>query len=518
MSPSVGRRTRRPSRSCATKSSLPADLRTALPEARTRLGERVRGLPAAARREQERPRAKRADHERPERTALSLDSRRVDCRRREPSIGSPSTRGSPCRSALNLQPGQRARRQRPRSSTRRSRARSRGRPTPPARATSTSSTPTSTCVAPTSSTPPRTMLGWSPPWLVKRLDDLGREGGALLAITGNPEPELFADLDGGRVAQARMRERRRGEPAALPTGSATGRSSPSRTRAGRRTVFGEPDVERLWQSGRDGRPARRAGSGRGLARAHRRPRPARGRPERPAVRRTPLPRPGHRPDGRPAPGLGLASRRSTRSRGIEHVANMPTEEVFTPPDARRVDGTVRATLPAAAPGDDRPRPRGALRGRPRRRGARRRGRGADAHARRDRRRAPRGSARSRSSTAAHASAGRASSSTTRSSTRTPRRTSRSAWRSCRPSTARSSLDAGGAPRARHQPLVDPHRLHDRLARARRLRVDTRTGDEMPILRRGDWVLDLSRGGRDSNRRASCSQSRRSTRLSYAPST
>jgi aminopeptidase len=33
------------------------------------------------------------------------------------------------------------------------------------------------------------------------------------------------------------------------------------------------------------------------------------------------------------------------SNGIEHIANMPTEEVFTTPDARRVDGTVRSTLP-----------------------------------------------------------------------------------------------------------------------------------------------------------------------------
>jgi aminopeptidase len=31
--------------------------------------------------------------------------------------------------------------------------------------------------------------------------------------------------------------------------------------------------------------------------------------------------------------------------GIKHVANMPTEEVFTTPDARRVDGTVRSTYP-----------------------------------------------------------------------------------------------------------------------------------------------------------------------------
>src|SRR5207237_9010689 len=32
-------------------------------------------------------------------------------------------------------------------------------------------------------------------------------------------------------------------------------------------------------------------------------------------------------------------------RGIEYVPNMPTEEVFATPDARRADGTVRATYP-----------------------------------------------------------------------------------------------------------------------------------------------------------------------------
>src|SRR3954465_499472 len=49
-------------------------------------------------------------------------------------------------------------------------------------------------------------LGFAPPWLVKRLDDLAVAGGALLSITGNPEPEIYADLDGGRVARSRMRE------------------------------------------------------------------------------------------------------------------------------------------------------------------------------------------------------------------------------------------------------------------------------------------------------------------------
>jgi aminopeptidase len=33
------------------------------------------------------------------------------------------------------------------------------------------------------------------------------------------------------------------------------------------------------------------------------------------------------------------------SSGITYVANMPTEEVFTSPDARRTEGTIRSTLP-----------------------------------------------------------------------------------------------------------------------------------------------------------------------------
>ena len=48
------------------------------------------------------------------------------------------------------------------------------------------------------------LLDYSPPWLVARLRELGEVGGALCAITGNPEPELFADLDGARVGKARM--------------------------------------------------------------------------------------------------------------------------------------------------------------------------------------------------------------------------------------------------------------------------------------------------------------------------
>src|SRR4051794_10661749 len=49
-------------------------------------------------------------------------------------------------------------------------------------------------------------LAWSPPWLVKRLEDVADEGAALLAIVGDADPQIFADLDGARVARSRMRE------------------------------------------------------------------------------------------------------------------------------------------------------------------------------------------------------------------------------------------------------------------------------------------------------------------------
>ena len=186
-------------------------------------------------------------------------------------------------------------------------------------------------------------LGWSPPWLVKRLDDLGEDGGAMLAITGNPEPELFADLDGGRVARARMRELSEAS-LRLTDGRCNWSIVAFPNEGWARTVFGEPDVDRLWQA---------------VATAVRLDEPD---PVEAWQR--------HIADlaGRAAilnersfdalryrgPGTDLTvgllpgsvwTAALDESQGIEHVANMPTEEVFTAPDARRVDGTVRATYP-----------------------------------------------------------------------------------------------------------------------------------------------------------------------------
>jgi aminopeptidase len=190
---------------------------------------------------------------------------------------------------------------------------------------------------------PDDTLGFSPPWLVERLDGLAARGGALLSITGNPEPEIFADLDGGRVGRSRMREVAEAS-LRLSDGNCNWSIVAFPNEGWARAVFGEPDVERLWAA---------------VATAVRLDEPD------PVVAwREHIATLGRRAEALNAqrfdalryrgPGtdltIGLLPDAAWRaaldeSNGIEHVANMPTEEVFTAPDARRVDGTVRATYP-----------------------------------------------------------------------------------------------------------------------------------------------------------------------------
>ena len=89
-------------------------------------------------------------------------------------------------------------------------------------------------------------LGWTPPWVLSKIDYLAEEHGSLIQIVGDPEPELLADLDGARVGKTRMREL-----AERYLRAANNRlinwAIVSYPNAGwAQSVFGEPDVERLW--------------------------------------------------------------------------------------------------------------------------------------------------------------------------------------------------------------------------------------------------------------------------------
>jgi aminopeptidase len=192
-------------------------------------------------------------------------------------------------------------------------------------------------------------LGFSPPWLVGRLDELGRVGGALLAITGNPEPELYADLDGERVGKARMREVAEAS-LKLTDGLCNWTIVAYPNEGWAETVFDEPDVERLWEAvshavrldATDPVAAWRDHIARLQARAA-------------ALNERRFDHLRYRGPGTDLT-IGLHPESDwqaalDRSNGIDHVANMPTEEVFTTPDARRVEGTVRSTLPLQIQGN-----------------------------------------------------------------------------------------------------------------------------------------------------------------------
>ena len=48
-------------------------------------------------------------------------------------------------------------------------------------------------------------LSWTPPWLLERARTFGDGGPRSIALMGDAEPELLADLPGERVGKARMR-------------------------------------------------------------------------------------------------------------------------------------------------------------------------------------------------------------------------------------------------------------------------------------------------------------------------
>src|SRR5947207_1681561 len=91
-------------------------------------------------------------------------------------------------------------------------------------------------------------IEWSTPWDLERLEYLARVGGATISIAGDPNPDVFSDLDGVRVGKAR--------PKALGERSLqitfedksinwTIAAYPNERWAEK--VFGEPDVDRLWR-------------------------------------------------------------------------------------------------------------------------------------------------------------------------------------------------------------------------------------------------------------------------------
>ena len=92
---------------------------------------------------------------------------------------------------------------------------------------------------------PDETLTWTPPWLLDRENYMADEKAALIAISGDPAPDLMADLDPERVGKARMLKL--SELALRHTmeriNNWTIVAYPNEGWAEK--IFGEPDVDRL---------------------------------------------------------------------------------------------------------------------------------------------------------------------------------------------------------------------------------------------------------------------------------
>jgi aminopeptidase len=190
---------------------------------------------------------------------------------------------------------------------------------------------------------PDSALTYSPEWL-KALLSAG-DGNASIGTTGSSDPQLLADLDGERVGRAMARElaeiRQRQHHENTVNWSGIGGPNPGWAKQ----VFGEPDVERLWEAVAF---CMRLDEDDPVAawQAHL------DRLESRGAALTAL-----QPDAihYRGPGTDLtvgllptakwASARFRTSGGIPYVANMPTEEIFTSPDPRRAEGTIRSSMP-----------------------------------------------------------------------------------------------------------------------------------------------------------------------------
>lgn len=192
---------------------------------------------------------------------------------------------------------------------------------------------------------PEAMLGSSPPYILDWVRSWRDGRPALIQLTGDAEPDLLGDLDPALVARSEPHDLRAVYLPLVSERLINWAIVASPNPGWATTVFGEPDLDRLWEAvatatrldAPDPVAAWRAHDANLKARA------ATLNARRfDAIRFR-------------GPGTDLTVGLLAGSRwmcaafetedGIEHIPNLPTEEVFTSPDWRRTEGTVRSTYP-----------------------------------------------------------------------------------------------------------------------------------------------------------------------------
>ena len=197
---------------------------------------------------------------------------------------------------------------------------------------------------------PEEEIGWSPPYVVDWVRRWGDENPAVISLTGNPDPDLLAELDPALVGRADPRELRLALLENIRGRHVNWVIVAAPNEGWAMQVFGEPNIERLWEA---------------VARATRLD-----DTDPVAAWRAHVAKLQSRADALNTRGFDVIRFRGPgtdltvglvpaarwkcatfeTASGIEHIPNLPTEEVFTSPDWRRAEGVVRSTYPLVTSG------------------------------------------------------------------------------------------------------------------------------------------------------------------------
>jgi aminopeptidase len=197
---------------------------------------------------------------------------------------------------------------------------------------------------------PDDTLGWTPPWMVERLERAAQIEAAVVGISDSSYSDVFAGVDGQRLAAARMRDFERTWLRVVTEGAVAWSLIAFPTERWAQEALGDPDVSRLWDAVahalrlREDDPA-----GSWQARLDELDARARAMTERgfSAVRYR---GPGTELEVGLIEGARWIAGREQTKGGREFVANLPTEEVFTTPHRLRAEGTIRSSMPLSLRG------------------------------------------------------------------------------------------------------------------------------------------------------------------------
>jgi aminopeptidase len=196
---------------------------------------------------------------------------------------------------------------------------------------------------------PNDSLSWTPPWLDARFDRSVSERVCSVTLVGDPAPDLLGDVDPQRAGSDRMPRLASGLRAHM-SGDVNWTIGAFPTEAWAKNIYGEPDVQRLWNDLKsfvrldqpDPAVAWKEHIDRLLERT--------GQLNERSFDSLRYRGPGTDLEVGLLPTAKWHCARFETNLERSHVPNLPTEEVFTTPDYRRTEGTVRSTRPLALMG------------------------------------------------------------------------------------------------------------------------------------------------------------------------